>query len=52
MRIKNIFKIFRKKGLKEILLNQKINSMQNDLTIIKMQMKTIIVFLKKIEKEK
>ena len=45
-----IFKIFRKKkSMDAIILNQKIRSIQNDLTIMKLQINTILAILKKLE---
>lgn len=49
MKIK-IFKIFRKKkSMDKMILNQKINSIQNDLTIMKIQINTILALLKRME---
>lgn len=52
MKIRNIFKIFGKKDYnkqKKMIMEQKINSMRNDLTIMKMQLNTILSILRKME---
>lgn len=52
MKIKDIFKLFKRKDYnKKIILDQKINSMRNDLTIMKMQLNTIMRILRKMEKK-
>ena len=47
MKIKNILNFFKRNKIqKEILLNQKLNKIQNDLTMMKMQINTIVRILK------